>query len=572
MRNLSLRTALILPYILLVVILAVSIGGLSYVAGSRAVLTVSEHLLIETVSRIGQAIDRHVVGSVATLEAAFPNGMAAPTDIETDIDNIRTRFWIATSLHIDPNNYVYYGNLAGQAFGLYRHSYKLGELRLKYKSNEHRRRYSINGIDGEMQFESVEKAFFDPRQRPWFKVAQTTNRDIWTAVYIDFVTHDLVATRARRVLNKNGKLEGVVATDMSLRALNDFVSNLQISPHGQAFILEPNGLLIASSCSSNVKQNKEGNNVRINAAASGYPLLTEIYHKIKPRLASLLADNKPETFIFTETQGENIHVAFSLFKDSAGLRWINIVALPESDFMGGISSNVMRTILLGFLATIIVVLIGLKIFSWVTYDLKQLSLAVNKVGSELQGEPLNINRNDEIGTLAKSFEAMENRLQTDHLTGLPNRYAFEQKLNTLIQNYPQNKKPFAIMFIDINNFKSVNDSFGHDSGDKVLMEFAYRLCNHVREDDLVARYAGDEFVVIMESVNSNEALMVIRKNIEAALAEPLQVNKDNFIRLGGAIGSAYFPKDADNGKELLIVADNNMYDHKALLKQQPPLG
>ncbi len=567
MKNPSLRTALILPYIALVIVLAVSIGGLSYVAGSRAVLTVSEHLLTETVSRIGQAIDRHVVGSVATLEAAFPNGMLAPEDIEADFDNIRTRFWIATSLHIDPNNYVYYGNLKGQAVGLYRHSYEQGELRLKYQASEHRKRYLIDGINGALQFKSVEKNFFDPRQRPWFQAAQTTDSDIWTAVYIDFATHDLVATRARRVLDNAGEMAGVVATDMSLSALNEFVGNLDISPNGQAFILEPNGLLIASSCSPNVKLGGDGDNIRVNAADSGYPLLTEIYQKIQPKLAHILEDNAPKTFIFTDSSGANIHVAFAMFKDSAGLQWINIVALPESDFMGGISSNILRTVILGVLATFIVVFIGLRIFSWVTFDLKQLSLAVNQVGSGFQDRPLNIDRNDEIGTLAKCFQAMQHRLHTDHLTGLPNRHAFEQRLNTLIRRYPQNNKPFAIMFIDINDFKSVNDKFGHDVGDKVLMEFAYRLCKHVRGDDLVARYAGDEFVVIMESVNSNEALTIIRKNIEEALSAPLQVAKETTAKLGGAIGIAYFPDDADNAKDLLIVADNNMYSHKTSFKK-----
>jgi len=255
MQSPSLRTVLIFPYVALVIILAVAIGALSYQTGSQAVLTVSESLLEETVGRIGQAIDRHVVGSVATLEAAFPNGMPAPEKIEDTIGALRTRFWIATSLHIDPNNYVYYGNLEGQAFGLYRYSYQQGELRIKYRAEDHRKRYRIDGINGIARYESTEKALFDPRKRPWFQAAQSSNKDIWTSVYIDFGTHDLVATRARRVLGPNGELRGVVATDMPLRALNDFIGRLDLSPNGLAFIIEPNGELIASSRSPNVRPN-----------------------------------------------------------------------------------------------------------------------------------------------------------------------------------------------------------------------------------------------------------------------------------------------------------------------------
>lgn len=568
MQSPSLRTVLIFPYVALVILLAVAIGALSYQTGSQAVLTVSGHLLEETVSRIGQAVDRHVVGSVATLEAAFPSGMLAPASIEEDFEDIRTRFWIATSLHIDPNNYVYYGNLEGQGIGLFRRSWDEGELRIKYKAEEHRKRYRIDGINGVPQFESHEKSLFDPRTRPWFKAAQATGQDIWTSVYIDFGTLELVATRARRVLGEQGELRGVVATDMPLHALNDFVGNLDISPNGLAFIVEPNGELIASSCSPNVKHTADGRNVRLNAAESEHPLLAAIYRKIQPDLSRSLENNTTRTFVFTDNYGEKIHVAFAIFQDSAGLKWINVVALPDRDFMGGISSNVLRTILLGVIATIIVVFIGLSILNWVTRDLKRLSIAANQVGSGGMEEPLCIRRNDEIGTLAKSFQAMQSRLQTDHLTGLPNRYAFEQSLNAAIQKHAHEANPFAIMFIDINNFKKINDRFGHDIGDQALIELALRLRTHVRQHDMVARYAGDEFVVLLGGVQSDDDLAPIRSNIEQALAAPLKATSPTSSSLGGAIGVAHFPNDADNAKDLLILADDKMYRHKATCKQE----
>ena len=566
MQSPSLRTVLIFPYVTLVVILAVAIGALSYQTGSQAVRTVSEHLLHETVDRIGQAIDRHVVGSVATLEAAFPNGMLAPEAIEADFEDIITRFWIATSLHIDPNNYVYYGNQEGQAIGLYRRSFEEGQLRVKYFPEEHRKRYRIAGINGNPEYESIEQALFDPRQRPWFQAAQSSDQDIWTSVYIDFGTQDLVATRARRVMDKHGQLQGVVATDMPLRALNDFVGNLDISPNGLAFIIEPDGQLIASSSSANVKQKKNGQNIRINAADSGHPLLTEIYQQILQELPDLEESGAVKTKFFTDKWGAKINVAFALFQDNAGLKWINVVALPDRDFMGGISQNVMRTLFLGVLATIVVVFIGLSILGWVTADLKQLSVAANKVGSGEQDMPLDIRRNDEIGTLAKSFQAMQYRLQTDHLTGLPNRYAFEQAINAAIELSAENKAPFAVMFIDINDFKLVNDRFGHDVGDQALIEIALRLRTHIRQNDLVARYAGDEFVVLLQDIRADEDLVPIRQNIEQALSAPLQATGSNVTCLGGAIGVSRFPEDADNAKQLLIVADDKMYEHKATLK------
>jgi len=162
---------------------------------------------------------------------------------------------------------------------------------------------------------------------------------------------------------------------------------------------------------------------------------------------------------------------------------------------------------------------------------------------------------------------MQYRLQTDHLTGLPNRYAFEQSLSSAILQHAEHDQPFAVMFIDINDFKLVNDRFGHDAGDQALIEIALRLRTHVRQQDLVARYAGDEFVVLLADVRSSEDLAPICQNIEQALAAPLQATDATITCLGGAIGVAHYPEDADNAKDLLILADSNMYNHKAKVKQ-----
>ncbi|MEP6970735.1 MAG: hypothetical protein ABJA49_09845 [Betaproteobacteria bacterium] len=186
--RLSLRQVLTIPYVVLVIALALTIVALSYSAGSRAVDAVSSHLLMETVGRIGQAVDRHIMGSGAVLEAAFPDGMPTGPTIEPDIQALRTRFWIATSLHTDPNNYVYYGNRAGQGIGLFRLSRTEGELRIKLKAQDLRTFYRFTGINGELKFHAQEGKFFDPRVRPWYKAGETRTEQTWTSVYIDFGT------------------------------------------------------------------------------------------------------------------------------------------------------------------------------------------------------------------------------------------------------------------------------------------------------------------------------------------------------------------------------------------------
>jgi diguanylate cyclase (GGDEF)-like protein len=567
----SLRTILIVPYVALVLGLASAIGWLSYRAGDSAVLTVSDHLLLETAERIGQAIDRHLVGSGATLEAAFPNGMLAQADISKDLNNLRSRFWIATSLHIDPNNYVYYGNTAGQAIGLYRHSQEEGELRIKTKPEENRTRYRFKGIDGELQFHSKEEKLFDPRGRPWYTAGANAKNDTWTSVYIDFGTQDLVATRARKVLAKNGQLAGVVATDMSLRSLNDFVRNLKMSQHGLAFIIEPNGDLIAASSGPNVQRLKDGSNVRINAKDSGNPFLSAIYAKLLAMEIAQESRGNAKTFSFEDAVDERTHVAYQKVKDNTGLEWITVVAVPSKDFMGDVLANIKRTALISALAVLLAILIGLKILNWVATDLQRLSQAAVQVGNGLIDAPLEILRNDEIGVLANSFRTMQLRLQTDKLTGLKNRDAFERGLNTKISQYhAADKKPaFGVMFIDLNGFKAINDKYGHDAGDFALIEVARRLSNSVRIGDVVARYAGDEFVIMLNDIAQREDYALIRQHIEAAMAQPLKLANladAPEVQLGGAIGISHFPEDGIDAVALLKVADRNMYVQKFAAK------
>jgi hypothetical protein len=237
----SLRRVLIVPYLLLIVVLAGILAALAYHAGSQSVNKVADSLLIDTVARIGQAIDRHVMGSGAVLETAFPDGMMAPDNVEKQLDALRSRFWVATTLHIDPNNYVYFGNRRGQSVGLLRKSLSDAELRYKLKPDEYRKIFTFSGISDQLTFKETESKLFDPRVRPWYVAGYQARNDKWTSVYVDFNTRELVATRARRVPAKELEDTGVVGTDMSLRALNEFVRKLKVSENGNAFIVEPSG-------------------------------------------------------------------------------------------------------------------------------------------------------------------------------------------------------------------------------------------------------------------------------------------------------------------------------------------
>ncbi|MCB1868371.1 MAG: diguanylate cyclase [Gammaproteobacteria bacterium] len=564
---LSLRQMLTMPYIVLVLLLAAVIGGLSYSAGRVAVDTLSNQLLSEMVFRIAQAAERHVFGASAVLETAFPSGVAAPDTIEDDIANLRTRFWLATSVHRDPNNYAYYGDRNGQFFGLWRHSDTEAELRLRTSGEGPRTIYRFTGIDGKLRDAVRETRIFEPRERPWFKSGQSAPlSNTWTSVYIDFKTEELVATRARRVNNVQGQFHGVVATDLSLQRVNDFLGSLRLSANGIAYVVETDGNLIGTSRGPHLHKDAAGGNKRLNAEASEDNLVVASYREIRKLLRHSTEAVHPQTAVFKAADGQPVEAAYARIQDAAGLDWIIVVAVPRSDFLYRVTENFKSTVAVALLASLMTTVIGFMVLSVVARDLKQLAEAARKVGNGDLNAAFDVTRRDEIGDLAKSFRTMQTQLLSDRLTGLANREAFQRRVDERLamRNELPEPRPFAILFIDLNDFKNVNDHFGHDAGDRVLQEMAQRMLTGLRSRDLVARYAGDEFVVLLDAVNNRQDAESARSNIEQLLGAPLQsIDSDAPAATAGAsVGLAMYPEDGEDIESLIRHSDADMYRRK----------
>ena len=146
----------------------------------------------------------------------------------------------------------------------------------------------------------------------------------------------------------------------------------------------------------------------------------------------------------------------------------------------------------------------------------------------------------------------------DSLTGLPIRPLFMDRLSQALATARRSGRDVAVLFVDLDGFKSVNDSFGHEAGDRLLKEAARRLLASVRETDTVARHGGDEFTVVLTDVaDSNAVTTVARKMIEA-LAQPFKLQNDE-ARIGASVGIALSSANGDNPEVLLERADAAMY-------------
>jgi diguanylate cyclase (GGDEF)-like protein/PAS domain S-box-containing protein len=146
----------------------------------------------------------------------------------------------------------------------------------------------------------------------------------------------------------------------------------------------------------------------------------------------------------------------------------------------------------------------------------------------------------------------------DPLTGLYNRVNFEEYLNHTLPLAKRNNSLLALLFIDLDRFKVINDTLGHDIGDRVLIEVAQRLKKVLRESDFIARWGGDEFVVVLENLSSVSDVARVATHIIEALQQPIQVNKNKLLTTA-SIGIALYPEDASDAQTLIKYADSAMY-------------
>ncbi|HTK89422.1 MAG TPA: diguanylate cyclase [Verrucomicrobiae bacterium] len=167
--------------------------------------------------------------------------------------------------------------------------------------------------------------------------------------------------------------------------------------------------------------------------------------------------------------------------------------------------------------------------------------------------------------LALALQARNEQLRAaalyDALTGLPNRVLLDERLIQAVRRSERSGKPFAVMFVDLDRFKSVNDAYGHDVGDRLLKAVSERMQSCVRGEDTVARAGGDEFIVVLAELGRGPDAGVVGEKMLKELARPFQVGPRQ-LDIGASIGISIYPGDARDVKTLLLHADAAMYHAK----------
>ena len=170
------------------------------------------------------------------------------------------------------------------------------------------------------------------------------------------------------------------------------------------------------------------------------------------------------------------------------------------------------------------------------------------------------------GDLRNSEARMMHSAQHDFLTGLPNRLLLNDRVNRAIAMAPRHKKKVAVLFLDLDGFKHINDSLGHPTGDKLLQSVAARLSACVRSADTVSRQGGDEFVVLLAEVEHEEDPAITAKRMLVAVSEPHSIDQHD-LHVTTSIGVSVYPDDGLDAETLIKNADTAMYQAKETGRQ-----
>ena len=382
----------------------------------------------------------------------------------------------------------------------------------------------------------------------WFQRAMSENRLVLGKPFIGPITGKWVAVMALPLHDKYGVIKGVLALPIDLVNFTPVVRNAALPAGTVIGIMDSAGMVIARS---KEPEKWVGKNIR------GTPIV-EI----------MLARKTGEA----EVTGVDHVSRFYGFTTIRGTDWFTAAGIPSDALSSSVSNYALRNAVIGLTIVLVVAALAYFFSRRIERPIRAISDAAKAIAQGQLDTRVAVDGPEEIADVADQFNVMldvrkeaEERLsylaQYDVLTGLPNRNMFRDRLEQAMGRAKRNGTLMAVMFIDLDRFKEINDTLGHSVGDRVLQGVAERLEHFLRDVDTIARLGGDEFTVVLEGVHDVSQITAAARKIRDALAQPLLVD-DREIFVSASIGISVYPSDVEEIDDLLKNADIAMYQAK----------
>lgn len=580
-RILSIWSLWLVPFVVLIFLAVGMVGFLSLRNGEKAVNTLAEQLLERTNQLVTQHLESYLAIPKCLIESDALALESGTLDWQ-DFTAIGNYFWQQARLYelswinygLADNRYVGAGYMSDVTEGqmlIGEQSLATGMDYFDFFTNEQGQRVAKEA-----------DPTYDFRKEAWFAQSMRTGKAGWSEIYLWEGTYSTMSVALGYPIYR-GHTEpiGAIGIDLSLANISNFLQKLEVTPSARIFIIEQDGMVVANSTEEPHFIWVNDHTERVNITNSADPLIraTATYLLQQVKRFDQIQTSTALQFLWAD---EEQYVRITPWHDELGLNWLVVMVVSESDFMAQINANTWQTVWLSVSALLITLIIGIFTSRIITQRVAALEVAAQQIAAgRLEGQvaPSGIRELDAVGhsfnsmaaQLRDSFARLEFSATHDALTGLPNRAAFQRLLTETIAHYRADDQSttdeqlttrFAVLFLDLDYFKLLNDSLGHLAGDRVLIEISARLQNCVQGYGQVARFGGDEFVILIDPITQPSDLEPIVERILSRVRQPIALAENTaFVSTSiGIVFSSPYVTDADG---LLRNADTALYRAKA---------
>lgn len=571
-KSVSFATALLASFIGLVILTVAATNWLSLRFGEQAVADTASRLEAEIGQRIATETDAYLSqAAVSTnlIQNSVQSGAIDPKDLRS-----QRLFHCRQIQDVPALKFLAFADATGQYVGYERRNERLIytiivediDPTIRWAGEDYY-------VDTDCKVDDFIEPYgpYDATQRGWYIDAVSADRADWSPTFLSYGPEQfLIVSNSAPVHDVDGELLGVATSSVSLGGISEFLSALQIGETGEAFIVESNGGLVATSTDDPVWGEEEDPNnpgsfqpMQMTAAAAENPLIRLAIEGL-PGMSMFDADEPVSVRGSGEIGNAFVRVAPYSFGDD--IEWFIVTVIPEDDFLGGISDSRRQALGLTGLALLAALGVTWLLSRWLVRPISRTISAADAISRGELDVELSERGPAEVGQLARAFNRMSHQLEGsigdlefgafhDQLTGLPNRAALVRAVEDL-----DAKGDFghSMLFLDADGFKLINDSLGHHVGDRLLTSVARRIEQATPADATCARIGGDEFCVLVANESQAEPLA---QELQEVLKAPFEVDGHR-LHMSASIGIANAGGVQRPPADLIRDADIAMYAAK----------